>query len=289
MTELSGVRVLVVGATGGLGSRIARRLSDAGAVLALSGRDAGRLDALGIAADNIVADLRPGSDSGSGSAQLVAEAESRLGGLDALVIASGVVAFGAASETDPATVAELFETNVVSPIELIGAAHAALARSATEGRSPVVVTLSGIVAEAPTAGLAPYSASKSGGHPHARRSARAHRDRPRDPGHRRNGAGFPGGTRPRPRGRSDRRDHRIRSPRPAEQRVLRPGHPRFAEAASRASSARFTGMPHAKPARPPAVLTTRWQGTKRAGALRAHALAAARTARGVPERAASSV
>jgi cyclic-di-GMP-binding biofilm dispersal mediator protein len=157
MTELSGMRVLVVGATGGLGSRIARRLSDAGAVLALSGRDAGRLDALGIAAENIVADLH----SGSGSSQLIAEAEGRLGGLDALVIASGVVAFGAASETDPGTVAELFATNVVSPIELIGAAHAALARSAAEGRSPVVVTLSGIVAEAPTAGLAPYSASKS--------------------------------------------------------------------------------------------------------------------------------
>lgn len=161
MTELSGMRVLVVGATGGLGSRIARRLSDAGAVLALSGRDAGRLDALGIAAEKIVADLRSGSGSGSGSAQLIAEAESRLGGLDALVIASGVVAFGAASETDADTVAELFATNVVSPIELIGAAHAALARSAAEQRSPVVVTLSGIVAEAPTAGLAPYSASKS--------------------------------------------------------------------------------------------------------------------------------
>lgn len=155
MTELSGLRALVVGATGGLGSRIARRLSDAGAVLALSARDAGRLDSLGIAAETIVADLS------SGSAALVAEAEGRLGGLDALVIASGVVAFGPASELDAETVAELFALNAMSPIDLIAAATPALSRSAEAGRKPVVVTISGIVAESPTAGLAAYSASKA--------------------------------------------------------------------------------------------------------------------------------
>jgi short-subunit dehydrogenase len=155
MTEISGARVLVVGATGGLGSRIASRLSDAGAVLALSARDAGRIDSLGIAASTIAAELH------SSSAALIAEAESRLGGLDVLVVASGVVAFGPASELEPETAAELFAINVLSPIELIAAAHPALSRSAEAGRKPVVVTISGIVAEAPTAGLAAYSASKS--------------------------------------------------------------------------------------------------------------------------------
>jgi short-subunit dehydrogenase len=157
MTELSGSRVLVIGAAGGLGSRIVRRLADAGTVLAVSGRDATRLDALDVAAERIVADVR----SVSASASVVAEAESRLGGLDAVIIASGVVAFGPASELDPATVAELFAVNTTSPIDAIRAALPALARSADEGRKPVVVTISGIVAEAPTAGLAAYSASKS--------------------------------------------------------------------------------------------------------------------------------
>ena len=157
MTELSGSRVLVIGASGGLGSRIARRLADAGAVLALSGRDAARLDALDMPAERIVADAR----SGSASASVVAEAESRLGGLDAVVIASGVVAFGPASELDPDTATELFAVNALSPIDTIRAALPALTRSADEGRKPVVVTISGIVAEAPTAGLAAYSASKS--------------------------------------------------------------------------------------------------------------------------------
>lgn len=155
MTELSGLRVLVVGATGGLGSRISRRLSDAGAELALSARDAGRLGSLDIAAETIAADLR------SDSAAVVAEAERRLGGLDAIIVASGVVAFGPAVELESDTVAELFSVNAASPIELIGAALPALSRSAEAKRAPVVVTISGIVAEAPTAGLAAYSASKA--------------------------------------------------------------------------------------------------------------------------------
>lgn len=155
MTELSGLRILVVGATGGLGSRISQRLSDAGAVLALSARDTGRLDSLDIAAETIAADLR------TDSAAVVAEAERRLGGLDAVIVASGVVAFGPAAELESGTVAELFSVNAASPIELIGAALPALARSAEAKRAPVVVTISGIVAEAPTAGLAAYSASKA--------------------------------------------------------------------------------------------------------------------------------
>ena len=41
--DLNGAAVLVLGATGGLGSRIATRLADRGAVLTLSARDADRL------------------------------------------------------------------------------------------------------------------------------------------------------------------------------------------------------------------------------------------------------
>jgi cyclic-di-GMP-binding biofilm dispersal mediator protein len=44
------------------------------------------------------------------------------------------------------------------------AALPALTASATAGNAPVVVTLSGVVAEAPTAGLAAYSAVKSALH-----------------------------------------------------------------------------------------------------------------------------
>ncbi|EXF24132.1 short-chain dehydrogenase [Nesterenkonia sp. AN1] len=84
------------------------------------------------------------------------------GRLDGLVVASGVVAFGAASEIEPATVEELFAVNTTSAIQLITQSQSDLVASAQDGREPFVVTLSGVVAETPVAGLAAYSASKAG-------------------------------------------------------------------------------------------------------------------------------
>ena len=46
MTDLSGARVLVLGATGGLGAPITRRLAGAGARLWLSSRSGDRLGVL---------------------------------------------------------------------------------------------------------------------------------------------------------------------------------------------------------------------------------------------------
>ena len=59
-------------------------------------------------------------------------------------------------------------------------------------------------------------------------------------------------------------------------------------AASWSSSQRLTGVPQRKPPRPPSEPSTRWQGTNSAAALRAQALAAARTAAGRPQRAAKA-
>jgi len=155
MTSLAGLTVLVVGATGALGSRIARRLVDAGATVVLTGTDRAKLDALDVPGRRFVADLSDGADTIAGLAAETA------GALDGVVIAAGVVAFGPAAELEPATVAWLFAVNAVGPIALISSALPLLAESAAEGREPFVVTISGVVAESPTAGLAAYSASKS--------------------------------------------------------------------------------------------------------------------------------
>ncbi len=145
MKNLQGAVVLVVGATGGLGSRIADQLERHGAIVARSSRSEGR-------------DLREPSVV----LEVLADTNAQHGRLDGLVIASGVVAFGVASELEPATVDELFAVNTTSPIQLITQSHSYLAASAQDGREPFVVTISGVVAEAPVAGLAAYSASKAG-------------------------------------------------------------------------------------------------------------------------------
>ena len=145
MTNLQGAVVLVVGATGGLGSRIAEQLESQGAIVARSSKSAGH-------------DLREASVI----REVLDATNAQHGRLDGLVVASGVVAFGAASEIEPATVEELFAVNTTSAIQLITQSQSHLAASARDGREPFVVTLSGVVAETPVAGLAAYSASKAG-------------------------------------------------------------------------------------------------------------------------------
>lgn len=144
MTTLGGLVVLVVGATGGLGSRIAAQLESHGATVARSSKSAGH-------------DLR----SPSVVREVLDGVNQQHGRLDGLVIASGVVAFGAAADLEPATLDELFAVNTTSAIELIARSQPVLAASASAGREPFVLTLSGVVAEAPVAGLAAYSASKA--------------------------------------------------------------------------------------------------------------------------------
>ncbi|TLP98592.1 SDR family NAD(P)-dependent oxidoreductase [Nesterenkonia salmonea] len=145
MTNLQGAVVLVVGASGGLGSRIADQLESKGAIVARSSRSAGH-------------DLREPSVI----RQVLEATNSEHGRLDGLVVASGVVAFGPASELEAATVDELFAVNTTSAIQLISQSQPYLATSAEDGREPFVVTLSGVVAETPVAGVAAYSASKAG-------------------------------------------------------------------------------------------------------------------------------
>lgn len=147
MTTLEGAVVLVAGATGGLGSRISTLIEDAGATVVRVSRSTG-------------ADLR----SPVAIEAAIDSAVKHKGRLDGVVVATGVVAFGAAADLEPRTVDELFMVNTLGAIALITAAQPYLAASAIVGREPFIVTLSGVVAEAPVAGLAAYSASKAALH-----------------------------------------------------------------------------------------------------------------------------
>jgi cyclic-di-GMP-binding biofilm dispersal mediator protein len=151
MTELNGARILVVGASGGLGSAIARELAGRGARLALAGRDAERLAGTGVEGTAVVADLR----DGDAAERVVAEAEQALGGLTGVVYAAGVVAFGAVGELDEDDVDELLLLNYLAPARIAAAALARL------GAGGFVANLSAVVAEQPTLKMADYSAAKA--------------------------------------------------------------------------------------------------------------------------------
>lgn len=152
MTDLAGSRVLVVGASGGLGAPLARGLAAGGARLTLAGRDQSRLDAVGLDdAHVVVADLRHPSAATS----LVGAAIERHGGLDGVVFAAGVVAFGGVGDLDDEVVDELLVVNYLAPARL---ARAALPHLPAGG---FIVNLSAIVAEQQVPNMGAYCASKA--------------------------------------------------------------------------------------------------------------------------------
>jgi short-subunit dehydrogenase len=152
--ELSRARTLVVGATGVLGAGIATALHGEGARLVLAGRDAGRLAELGAGLD--APTLGFDAFDLDRCTALVGEATDALGGLDLLVVAIGVAAFGPAERTDDVVVEHLFAVNTMAPMALVRAALPRLERGGA------VAVLSAILADLPTAGMAAYSASKAG-------------------------------------------------------------------------------------------------------------------------------
>jgi cyclic-di-GMP-binding biofilm dispersal mediator protein len=155
MTTIEGTRTLVLGGSGELGSRIAAELSNRGGRVLLAGRDATRLQAAAMAIGSDVPSALFDLAEPHHAAHIVETAVAALGGLDGVVNAAGVVAFGALEELTDETLDELVATDLVGPLRVIRAALPHL-----DGGG-FVVNITGVVAEQPVAGMAAYSAVKA--------------------------------------------------------------------------------------------------------------------------------
>ena len=145
MTTLDGARILVFGASGGLGGPIVEQLAKAGARLTVSGRS--------IESDHhtVNADLTLPDSARS----VVAEAVEHHGGLDGIVIAAGVVAFGPVTDVDDDTVDELLLLNYLAPLRVLREALTNL------DQGGFVLNISAVVADKPMPNMGAYSASKA--------------------------------------------------------------------------------------------------------------------------------
>jgi len=151
--QLDHAVVAVVGASGGLGAAITRRLVERGASVLLAGRSAARLRAAGPPGAPVVElDVR---DPGAGDALVAAVAE-HYGRLDGLVHAAGVVAFGDLAGTEDTVLEEIVLTNLLGPLWITKRVIPLLSDS-----GGFVLQLSAVVAEQPLAGMVAYSASKA--------------------------------------------------------------------------------------------------------------------------------
>src|SRR4051794_25766465 len=110
--ELRDRRVLVTGATGGLGQAISRGLRGRGARLVLTGRRAGALAELAgeLGAELLVADLRTAADA----ERLVAE----IGDVDVLIANAGLSSSGLLTNLSSEEVDRAIDVNLRAPMQL---------------------------------------------------------------------------------------------------------------------------------------------------------------------------
>ena len=143
---LTGSHVVVVGATGVLGARIAAHFAAAGARVSAVVRNHERLDGASVS-QYALADV---TDHAA-----LKMAFASVAPFDGVVNATGVVAFGSVADLDDVTLAQLFAVNAIAPIVMLRDSSPHI----TDGG--FFVNLSGVVATQPVAGMAAYSASKA--------------------------------------------------------------------------------------------------------------------------------
>ena len=153
--KLSGRRILITGAASGMGAGIARLFASEGAALALLDRNgdgvmavAAELGQPGWACD--VADR-------AGVNAIVAEAGARLGGLDGLVNAAGILDITPFVDLDPDSWDRMFAVNVTGPFNVVKAALALLGKA----DMATIVNIASVSALMPMPGTAGYSSSKA--------------------------------------------------------------------------------------------------------------------------------
>ena len=160
MFNLSGKTALVTGATGGIGGAIARALHQAGATVAVSGRQAEKLEALakelGDRAHVLPCDL---ADRAAVS-KLIDEAIAKLGRLDILVNNAGLTRDNLFMVMKDDQWDEVIAVNLTSTFMLCRAAARAMLRAKPNfGRIINIASISGVFGNP---GQGNYSASKAG-------------------------------------------------------------------------------------------------------------------------------
>jgi len=158
MFDLSGRTALVTGASGGLGSAIARALHQQGATVALSGTRKDALEALASELKERV-HVEPSDLSDPESVErLVPAAEAAMGSLDILINNAGLTRDGLILRMKDADWDLVLAVNLTASFRL---ARAAL-RSMVKRRFGRIISISSVVGVAGNPGQANYAASKAG-------------------------------------------------------------------------------------------------------------------------------
>lgn len=154
--QLNQARILLTGATGGLGQALAAELTAAGAAVLLAGRSADKLAAVRVA---------PGADYATVQADLTtaegieaATAAARHFGINVLINNAGIGCFGLLEKQQWAEVEQVLATNLAVPVRLTQALLPWLRAQP----AAVIVNIGSAFGSIPFPGFAAYSAAKAG-------------------------------------------------------------------------------------------------------------------------------
>ena len=159
MFDLSGMTALVTGASGGLGSAIAKSLAGQGARLAVSGSNVAKLETFrsGLGGDHVA--LPCNLSDGAAVDQLVPQAAEVLGGkLDILVNNAGVTRDNLLMRMKDEEFEEVIRINLEAAFRLMRAA----ARPMMKARFGRIISVVSVVGVTGNPGQANYVASKAG-------------------------------------------------------------------------------------------------------------------------------
>jgi short-subunit dehydrogenase len=157
--DLKGRRVLLTGASGGIGRTLAEQLALAGAHVALVARSTDKLNdlaqALVVRGTEVVAvsaDITCAADRRRAIDAIV----QRFGGLDVLINNAGVGSFGHFIDSDETILRQIMEVNFFAPAEMTRLAIPILAA----GRQPAIVNVTSMCGRRGIPAWSEYSASK---------------------------------------------------------------------------------------------------------------------------------
>jgi len=158
MFDLTGMTALVTGASGGIGSAIAKALVAQGARLAVSGSNAEKLEAFreGLGGDHVA--LPCNLSDGAAVDALVPQAVEALGQLDILVNNAGVTRDNLAMRMKDEEWDQVIRVNLEAAFRLIRAAT----RPMMKARFGRVISITSVVGATGNPGQANYAASKAG-------------------------------------------------------------------------------------------------------------------------------
>mgnify|MGYP001089936096 CR=1 FL=1 len=156
--QLKGARVVLTGATGGLGQALVGRLAQQGATLLLTGRNLERLQAVALQAGPGHHCVQADISTPDGVAAVTGAARDL--GANILVNNAGIGGFGLLQDQDAAGVAQVLATNLAAPIQLTRAMLPGLLAQPESA----VVNIGSAFGSIPFAGFAAYSAAKAGLH-----------------------------------------------------------------------------------------------------------------------------